>query len=167
MPGNVKTVPLTPTPDKQWHAVPPVQLPPKTGDWLIVFQLKGDHAKNVAFDVSDPIWVRANAKPDQANKTHEQISALHVTGDGKELIVLDRNDNPETTPPLQLHYRLNFQGHGPLDPIIENGGGPNQVYGPPSGGSAFQLSTETIALALLAAVVLLLIGGLIGRALAK
>lgn len=147
MSTNVKIVPLTPTPTGEWHAVPPVQLPPKSGEWLISFQLKGNAAQNVTFDSAAPMWVRADAKPDEANKKHPQIAAMHVTSDGKELIVLDRNNNPEDAGPLELHYRLNFDGYADLDPIIENGGGPQSVAGD-------QYAFATVAIVAVAALLL-------------
>jgi hypothetical protein len=129
MPNNVKTVPLNaPQQGGQWHTVPPVQLPPNSGEWLISFQLTGNTPQNVTFNRADPMWVRAKQKPDQANKTNPQITAMHVTSDGKELIVLDSNSNPKDEGVLPLHYQLNFNGTSALDPIIENGGGPKQVH---------------------------------------
>ncbi|HET9355218.1 MAG TPA: hypothetical protein VFO42_03525 [Sphingomicrobium sp.] len=127
MPNNVKTVPLTPTPTQQWHPVAPVVLPPNSGEWLISFKLTGANANNVTFDRNDPIWVRAGQKPDQSNKENAQILGKYVTDNGKELVVLSRNNNPADDGPVELHYRLNFDGYPDLDPIIENGGGPKLV----------------------------------------
>lgn len=161
MPNYTRTVKLVPAQDgKTWHTVQPVNLPPKEGPFLISFELTGAHAENVTFDKNDPIWVREGVKPDQDNNTHKQVPVELVTEDGKELVILDLNNNPETTPPLKLHYRLNFDGYDDLDPIIENGGGPSLVAERKDGVA---WNSETIALALAAAVLLLLIGGLIGR----
>jgi hypothetical protein len=151
---------LTPPPQQGggWHAVPPVQLPPDSGAWLISFQLSGGAAQNVTFNRNDPMWVRANSKPDQSHKTDSQITAMYVTSDGKELIVLDKNSNSADEGTLPLHYQLNFNGAPVLDPIIENGGKP--FIG---GTSQNFLASASSALIIGLAVLIFFIGGVVGR----
>lgn len=171
MPNNVKTVNLTPRPDGAWHPVPPVQLPPNSGSWLVSFELTGNHAQtqNVTFKSNDPIWIRPHQKPDQSNKTDAQIAGAYVTPDGKNLVVLDLNNNDSNQGEIPLHYQLNFNNYGALDPIIENGGKP-LIEAMAENDLSTALSTvkwnaEAIGITLLVLVVLLVIGGAIGRAL--
>ncbi|MFP5329892.1 MAG: hypothetical protein ACLGHC_07130, partial [Alphaproteobacteria bacterium] len=99
-------------------------------------------------------------------KEDPQIAAVHVTSDGKELLVVNKNDNPMSQGKLELHYQLNFDGYDPLDPIIENGGKPLIEPGKKDLGTALSTvswNAQSIGIAILAVVVLLFLGGLIGR----
>lgn len=98
---------------------PVVKLDTDSGQQFITFQLSGNH-QGITFSKTDAIWVKDGGKPGSGD-THPQIPSWTTAAGGKELIVLDLNSNPPT-PPLKLHYRLNFNGHDPLDPIIDNGG---------------------------------------------
>lgn len=98
---------------------PAVKLDTDSGQQFIKFQLSGNH-QGITFKEDYPIWVKAGGKP-APQETHPQIPYWTTAAQGKELIILDLNDNPPT-PPLKLHYVLNFNGHEPLDPIIDNGG---------------------------------------------
>lgn len=96
------------------NAYPTVSLDPDTGSWLIHFKLAGNPA--VKFS-ADPIAIHAGGKP-VAPGVDSQITAVARSADGRDLFILDKN-----TKPGQLQYKVMVDGHGPLDPIIENGGG--------------------------------------------
>lgn len=136
---------------------PKVKLPPDSGPHLIIFELSGSHS-GITFS-GDPIWVQSGTKPNQSGMD-PQIAIAVPMEQGKKLVVLDRNDNPQA---LQLHYRLNFVNAGPLDPIIENGG-KTFVPAPPPAGF---LGSGVSSLSILAGVALLIAGLVIGRMLAR
>ena len=94
---------------------PQVQLPAKSGPYLIHFTIGGGNSIKFA---ADPIWVQQGSKP-TAPSLDGQITAVVASTDGKDLFILDKNDGKN----VQLYYKLNFTGHGPVDPIIDNGGG--------------------------------------------
>jgi hypothetical protein len=97
---------------------PHVNLPTDSGPYLIHFIIN-QPGYSVTFDSGDPVWVQPGSKP----KTHTvdgQIAAVVTSSDGKELFVLDKNDNYPS--PQTLYYQLNTKGHGNVDPIIDNGG---------------------------------------------
>lgn len=154
MPNNVKTVTLAPAQDGvTWHNVPPVKLPPNTGEYWVKFQITGSNT--VTFNENEPIWVRSGTKPDVVNKSEVQLPAacMKVSADGKELTVLDLNNN-NTAQPVQLHYRLNFKNYKELDPIIENGGGAKPFTGGRPGVLASQYDFTTVAIVAVVALIL-------------
>jgi hypothetical protein len=162
-----KLVKLTPTPDG-WAPVDKIKVDKDSGPHLISFELPQNQT-TISFDRSDPIWVQAGSKPTKKTE-HDQIPAWVVTEDGKELVLLDLNDNDSSQGTLELHYQLNFASPTkPLDPIIENGGGPKLTSGTETGArpgcSPIEWDSTTLVVAALAAVILLIVGGLIGRAL--
>lgn len=160
-----KSVKLTPTPDG-WAPVDKIKVDKDSGPHLISFELPQNQT-TISFDRSDPIWVQAGSKPTKKTE-HDQIPAWVVTEDGKELILLDLNDNDSSQGTLELHYQLNFASPTkPLDPIIENGGGPKLVtYSEAQTGPGYnriEWDAATSAVAAFTALALLIIGGLIGR----
>ncbi len=60
---------------------------------------------------------KPNAQP-QKGADNGQIAGPKILNNGKQLVIVDWNDAPG-----QLYYHMNFKGYGPLDPIIDNGGG--------------------------------------------
>jgi hypothetical protein len=143
---------------------PQVDVDMGAGPQLISFEIQGSDPA-IQFD-STPIGVERGLhhKPSKG-KTDAQLSAFVVANGGKQLVVLDKNDN---NGPLSLSYQLFFSGHGPLDPIINNGGRPPMPAGPPPppghpGATAVPSagSTSQIAGYDLSAIVIGLIIGLI------
>jgi hypothetical protein len=101
---------------------------------MIMFSLPPNGENS--FSATDPIWV-GTSKPN-THSTNSQISDKWVSTDGKTLIILDKNSVPG-----RLHYRLNINGpNGPLDPIVENGGGTT----PPSPTSIFTGTSSALLL---------------------
>lgn len=130
MSNNVQEVQLTPLaggPGHNWtvghngksgsdpSTYPVVSLPAKGGPYLIHFTIQGPNSIKFA---ADPIAVQAGSKP-TGSGLDAQIVAVQPSADGRELFVVDKNSGNGT----QLFYKLNFTGHGTLDPIIDNGGG--------------------------------------------
>ncbi len=97
---------------------PHVNLPTDGGPYLIHFVISNP-GNSVRFVQNDPVWVQPNSKPG-THVIDPQIAAVVVSSDGKELFVLDKNDNYPS--PQSLYYQLNTTGHGSVDPIIDNGG---------------------------------------------
>ncbi len=93
---------------------PVVQLPANTGPYLIHFKLVGNPAVKFA---GDPIAIQPGAKP-VAPGVDGQITAVVASSDGRDLFILDKN-----TQDVDLQYKIMVDNHGPLDPIIDNGGG--------------------------------------------
>lgn len=137
---------------------PHVSLGTGTGPWLIHFTINNPGA-SIKFSANDPIWVQPNSKP-TGPTLDSQIVAVLPSADGKELFVLDKNDNPN---PQTLYYSLQFTGHGAVDPIIDNGGHP--VVGPrPGTASSITLTYVNLGLMLVAALIIgLALGRLIRR----
>jgi hypothetical protein len=105
---------------------------------VITYDIVGTN--NVTF-AAQPIGVsRTVAKP-PAGATDPQMPSYTVLNNGKQLVVVDWNSDQ-----VDLNYQLYFNNHGPLDPIIQNGGGvkPGIMKTPIS-------STATIALVAAAA----------------
>lgn len=128
---------------------PVLHFPQGSGPQLIVFKLPSGPER---FSLADPIWVSETAKP-QKPMEHDQIIDAHVFDAGKTLVVLNKNSKE-----ADLYYNLNMvTGAGvsiSLDPEIKNGG--EGFWG-----------TETLALIIGAAVVMLLVGLWAGRLTAK
>ena len=101
---------------------PKVKFGRNSGAQVITFNIKDGDVPNVTFASNDPIWVQMDSKPGNqkppVGADQNQIGAWKIMNDGKQLVVLDWN-----TVAGDLHYKLNFNGHGSLDPVIENGGG--------------------------------------------
>ena len=137
---------------------PHISLDPGSGPWLIHFTINNP-GNSIKFAGQDPIWVQANTKP-AASTLDPQIVAVLPSADGKELFVLDKNDNPNAQ---TLYYSLQFTGHGKVDPIIDNGGHP--VVGPrPGTASSITLTYVNLGLMLVAALIIgLALGRLIRR----
>jgi hypothetical protein len=124
---DVTVTPLAGGPGHNWEVAhnghqgndpatyPHVQIPAKAGAYMVHFTINGNN--NIKFAAADPIWVQAGSKP-TAPTLDSQITAVVTTTNGKDLFILDQN----TGKPTELYYRLNFTGHGPLDPIMDNGG---------------------------------------------
>jgi len=112
---------------------PHVNLPLDSGPFLIHFVITNP-GNSVTFDTADPIWIQPGSKPN-SHIVDPQIVAVVPSADGKELFVLDKNDNyPPPSPPQALYYKLNTKGHGPVDPIIDNGGTTRPPPPPPPPG---------------------------------
>lgn len=139
---------------------PHVTLPANSGPHLIVFDIPKANP-NITFDKNDPIWVKENGKP-LSKIDHPQIAATFVSNDGKQLVVLDRNDNDAAQPPLALYYQLNFNGTADkLDPIIDNGG---TIHPPPPPPTTSPLGTVGGGLDIACLLIGLVIGLLIAFA---
>ena len=114
---------------------PVIDLPRNSGSHVITFDIEG--ANDIKFS-QDPIWVQPGQKPNgKANS--KQMPLWKVQDQGKQLVVANCNDVAG-----KLHYQLNFTGHDPLDPVIENGGGIKPIFG----NSAVVLLTAAVAVAL-------------------
>ncbi|MEO6199152.1 MAG: hypothetical protein ABIO68_04360 [Sphingomicrobium sp.] len=85
-----------------------------SGPHLIVFDIVGGQP-GVTFSKTDPIWVNPGSKPSSGAKDPQVFGK--VSNDGQQLFVVNTNDKAG-----ELHYGINFVGHKPLDPIIDNGG---------------------------------------------
>ena len=135
---------------------PRVNVKKDEGPHFIVFTIKGSGKAKFS---ADPIWVKDGGKP-QGKLDHDQIAAWKVQPGGKKLVVFDWNDRP-----AEIHYQLNFDNAPKLDPIIDNGGGtgghpaPPPPPPPPTG----VMGTDVSAVQIVAAVLLVLLGVLIGR----
>lgn len=131
MSNNVQEVQLTPLnggPGHNWtvghngksgsdpSTYPIVSLPAKGGPYIVHFTIQGPGS--IKFASTNPVWVQAGSKP-SVSGLDAQIAAVVPSADGRELFVLDKNSGNN----VQLYYKLNFDGHGSLDPIIDNGGG--------------------------------------------
>jgi hypothetical protein len=169
MQTNVQEVtlePLTGGPGHNWKVdhgghsgsdpttYPVITLPPGSGPWLIHFTIQ-NQGNSITFG-PDPVWVQPGSKPN-SHIIDPQINAVYPPGGGgKELFVLDKNDNPAQQ---TLYYSLQFSGHGQVDPIIQNGGHP--MVGPyPTATNTVTLSYAMLGVAL---VVTLIVGALVGR----
>lgn len=133
---------------------PTITLTPGSGPWLIHFTIQNP-GNNITFG-KDPIWVQPTSKP--TNHTIDpQINAVVASSNGKELFVLDKNDNPT---PQTLYYSLQFTGHGQVDPIITNGGHPIlSTYPSATAANTVTLNYAVFGLVLLAAFV---VGAILG-----
>ena len=136
MSNNVQEVQLTPLnggPGHNWNVghdgkngsdpstYPIVSLPEKSGPYIVHFTIQGPGS--IKFASTDPVWVQAGSKP-TTSVLDAQVAGVVQSADGRELFVLDKNSGNNA----QLYYRLNFNGHGFLDPIIDNGGGNFMVF---------------------------------------
>src|SRR5215212_8996568 len=132
---DIHTVNLTPEGDS-WNmtyngqhgngpsSYPRIVLGTDTGVQQINFQIDPHADKQIVFSTDQsnpPIWVHSGAGKPGKGATQPQILAWTVVNKGRELQVIDANNNP-SLPKLQLQYQLNFDNHGALDPIIDNGG---------------------------------------------
>lgn len=128
---------------------PVLTFPQHSGPQLIVFKLASGPER---FSSENPIWVSETAKPNKPME-HDQIVDAQVFDAGKTLVVLNKNSEE-----VDLHYNLNMVNGAAdtiqLDPEIKNGG--EGFWG-----------TETLALIIGAAVVMLLVGLWAGRMTAK
>lgn len=132
---------------------PEVSLVKDSGPWIIHFKINSP-GNNITFS-SDPIWVQPGSKP-TSHTIDPQINAVKASADGKELFILDKNDNPNGQ---QLFYSLQFNGHGSVDPILDNGG--HTMISPyPTATNTVTLQYAVFGLVLLAAFVL---GAIAGR----
>ena len=132
---QLKNVKITPVPGGWQIGGKPakdhvINLPVNSGSHLISFQITGG-GSDIKFDETQPIWISAGSKPSKWAKD-AQIE-WRIAKQGRELSVIDWNDNhnPDGTQPLVLHYRLRFDGHDDLDPIINNGGTTTPPVSPP------------------------------------
>lgn len=132
---------------------PHVSLPLDSGPWIIHFKINNP-GNNITF-AADPVWVQKNSKP--TNHTIDsQIIGVAASSDGKDLFVLDKNDNPTAQ---TLYYSLQFNGQTKLDPILDNGG--HSITGTyPTATNTVTLQYAVLGLALLAALV---VGVVVGR----
>ena len=101
---------------------PQIKLDEDSGAHILTFDIVG--GQGITFS-NDPIWVWTNNPTGQKPTGHSedpQIPAPKVLNHGKQLVVVDWNDQAGT-----LQYQLNFMKNGaawhPLDPVIINGGG--------------------------------------------
>jgi hypothetical protein len=167
---NIQDVVLDPLaggPGKNWKVThggqsgsspgsyPHVSLTPDSGPWLIHFKIN-DPGNSVTF-AADPIWVQQGSKPG-SHAMDPQITAVIASADGKELFVLDKNDNPSSQ---TLYYSMQFNKHGQLDPIIDNGG--HTVVGPrPTTGMATNSVTLQYTVLGLVIVAAFVVGAVVG-----
>jgi hypothetical protein len=99
---------------------PHVKLAKDSGAHVLTFDIVGN-SKDITFDPQDPLWIQMGSKPNaqpQKGADNGQIAGPKILNNGKQLVIVDWNDAPG-----QLYYHMNFKGYGPLDPIIDNGGG--------------------------------------------
>ena len=152
-------------------------------DTLVIFQIEenSDNPHGIRFanassaqtNASDAIWVRpgqGNKPPEKGMNSNGQFVNASLPNP-QTLVFSDKNDRPA---PQWFTYQLNFvdergQPVDPIDPEIKNGGSgmTEPTDGTGFGGTGVSQSlwnAETIIVALVAAVILLIIGGLIGRA---
>jgi hypothetical protein len=110
---------------------PVIALQHDSGPNKIEFTIAGTN--NITFlnppDKSDkPLYVMEIPKGSHNKPTkgvlNYQITGWNVSTDGKTLKITDKNHGAEAT----LSYQLNFNNAGPLDPIIQNGGGGGNFY---------------------------------------
>ena len=116
------TITLVPTGNNGWQpANQNPHLPQNSGAHILTFNIVGNNTgKDITF-AQDAIWAQMDSKPGSKpvkGSDMGQIGAVKILNNGHQLVVVDWNDVPG-----QLHYRLNFNNYGPLDPIIDNGGG--------------------------------------------
>lgn len=115
---------------------PAIVLGENTGAHEIVFQITSGSAKFAAQPL-DAIWVQRGTKPLQKG-SDPQIAGVKLRANGKELVVLDWNDEK-----TDLYYQLNFDDSTKIDPVITNGGGTNLTD--PSGVAETQSTTQKSA----------------------
>jgi hypothetical protein len=113
---------LVPLGNNQWNvANGNPHLPKDSGAHVLTFNIVGNNTgKDITF-ANDPMWVQMGSKPGTkpaSGSDMGQIGAWKVLNDGHQLVIVDWNDVSG-----QLYYRLNFNNYGPVDPIIDNGGG--------------------------------------------
>lgn len=131
---------------------PPVTLAKDSGPHEFTVSITGNPA-NVKF-AQDPVWVSQGTTSPTATGVDNQICGVKKMPNG-DLKFIDMNVGN----PMQLSYRLKFDGAPDLDPIIDNGGG---GYAPPA-PPGFWGPAYSSALLIGVAVLALLIGALIGR----
>ena len=139
---------LVPTGDNQWNVSNgnPV-LPKDSGAHILTFNIVGNNTGHDITFAQDAIWAQMNSKPGSkpANGSDMgQIGGMQILNDGHQLVVVDWNSVAG-----MLHYRLNFDGYGPVDPIIDNGGG----IKPPSPTFTLADSVGYVAVAIVALLV--------------
>ena len=134
-----------------------------SGPHDIIFIINDTDNIGVKFDptTANAFWVTPGKGQHLGSASHDSANQLgNVTiPTSSVLIVPDKNDN-KGSQPLWLSYRLNFVDDNnhpvtPIDPDIKNGGGSNFV--------SYFLQPEIVGYTLIAALVVFLIGGLIGR----
>jgi hypothetical protein len=114
------TIKLNPVNGTWQVSEPHVKLGKDSGAHVITFDIIGN-SKDITFDPQDPIWIQMGTKPTappQKGADNGQIAGPVIANNGKQLMIVDWN-----TLPGALNYHMNFKGYGPLDPIIDNGGG--------------------------------------------
>jgi hypothetical protein len=160
---SVKLVPLTGGPsewkmslgtasgDKPGH-YPPVKLQKDSGAHVITYDIVGQN--NVTF-AANPIGVSRTAAKPPAGASDPEVPTFTILNNGKQLVVVDWNSEA-----VGLNYQLYFNNHGPLDPVIQNGGGIKPGFTDTKSYSSAYGSAATYALV---AVVAFLLGMLIYR----
>ena len=133
---------------------PEVSLLKDSGPWIIHFKINNP-GNNIKF-AADPIWAQPNSKP-TSPILDSQINGWVASSDGKELFVLDKNDNPSGQ---KLYYSLQFTGHGTLDPILDNGG--HTMIAPNATAMAANTVTLQYAALGLALVAAFIVGAIVG-----
>jgi hypothetical protein len=126
---------------------PPIKLPHGTGPYEFTFTIANPGA--VTFTSGDgkdsPIYIQETTAKPSVGVVNYQISNVHLKDNNTVLVFKDKNHGA----PKTLSYQLNFNGAGPLDPIIENGGG-----GPPGFQSQYLYGGAAALLLLVAFLVL-------------
>lgn len=92
-----------------------INLAKGSGAQDIIFHLVASPGVNASFDPTDPIWVNSGGSCPTQSGLDPQITVSQKTQN--QLTIRDANSVAGN-----LHYQLNFQGAGPCDPIIINGG---------------------------------------------
>ena len=95
----------------------PVDVPKGSGARDIVIHLVPTAGIDATFDTSDPVWLQegGNCPPRRGNNCPDQID--RITCDRNTLTMHDTNSRACT-----IIYQMNFNGAGPCDPDIKNGG---------------------------------------------
>ena len=133
---------------------PKVVLPKDSGPAEFTVSIAGNPA-NIKF-AANPLWVaQGSTSPTEAG-VDNQICGVKILPNG-DLKFIDMNGGA----PLQLGYRLKFDGAPDLDPIIDNGGGGYAPPAPP--GGLWGGGGVSTALLLGAILISLILGALVGR----
>lgn len=101
---------------------PDVNLPNNGGAENIIFIINAPPQSGIRFpdDPKDAIYIQPGTKPQ--NKVYDTAGQLGQPKLSKSKMVLTLRDKNKGQP-MDFHYKLNFIGAPPIDPVIKNGGG--------------------------------------------
>jgi hypothetical protein len=88
----------------------------------IIFRLQGKAGQKLDFKTADPIWISIGSCP--TGPTPNFPAGVKLVDSKTDSLTIE---NPNSDPPVELHYQLNFVDNlgndVSWDPIIRNGGG--------------------------------------------